>query len=111
MSVNGLLTPAEIDELDRHSMAMASHQIDLAATEASSRLGADRKLEDANDMEDAFFRFIQFHRHLPLHEHYMLHPRILDCVEDLVGADVMAMQSMLFLKPPVCKHVTESLSL
>ena len=30
----------------------------------------------------------------------MLHPRVLDVIQALVGPDVLAMQSMLFLKPP-----------
>ena len=46
------------------------------------------------------FRYIQQHRNIPLHEHYLLHPRVLDVLEQLIGPDVMAMQSMLFLKPP-----------
>ena len=45
-------------------------------------------------------RFIQFHKHLELHERYMLHGGVLDVLAQLVGPDVMAMQSMLFLKPP-----------
>ena len=52
------------------------------------------------DMEDKFFRFIQFHRHLEVHERFMLHLRIRDVLGILLGPDVMAMQSMLFLKPP-----------
>jgi phytanoyl-CoA hydroxylase len=39
------------------------------------------------------------HRKLELHERYLLHPRILDVLEVLIGPDVLALQSMLFLKP------------
>jgi ectoine hydroxylase-related dioxygenase (phytanoyl-CoA dioxygenase family) len=40
------------------------------------------------------------HRKLPIHERYLLHPRILDVVQALIGPDVLALQTMLFLKPP-----------
>lgn len=40
------------------------------------------------------------HRKLEIHERYLLHPRILDVLEVLIGPDVMAMQTMLFLKAP-----------
>ncbi len=40
------------------------------------------------------------HRQMELHERYMLHPRVLDVLEVLIGPDVLAMQTMLFLKPP-----------
>src|SRR3712207_7775939 len=40
------------------------------------------------------------HRKLELHERYLLHPRVLDVLEALIGPDVLALQTMLFLKPP-----------
>ena len=40
------------------------------------------------------------HRRLELHERYLLHPRVLDVLEALIGPDVCAVQTMLFLKPP-----------
>ena len=39
------------------------------------------------------------HRELEIHERFLLHPRILDVLEALIGPDVLALQSMLFLKP------------
>jgi hypothetical protein len=45
-------------------------------------------------------RIHMLHRRLEIHERYLLHPRILDVVEGLVGPDVLALQTMLFLKPP-----------
>ena len=47
-----------------------------------------------------FLRIHMLHRQLELHERYMLHPRVLDVLEVLIGPDVLAMQTMLFLKPP-----------
>jgi ectoine hydroxylase-related dioxygenase (phytanoyl-CoA dioxygenase family) len=40
------------------------------------------------------------HRQLKLHERYMLHPRVLDVLEVIIGPDVLALQTMLFLKGP-----------
>jgi len=40
------------------------------------------------------------HRKHPLHERFLLHPRVLDVLEALIGPDVLALQTMLFLKPP-----------
>src|SRR6266508_597379 len=45
-------------------------------------------------------RVHMLHRELPIHERFLLHPRILDIVQALVGPDVLALQSMLFLKQP-----------
>jgi ectoine hydroxylase-related dioxygenase (phytanoyl-CoA dioxygenase family) len=47
-----------------------------------------------------FLRLHMLHRQLELHERYLLHPRVLDVLEVLIGPDVLAMQTMLFLKPP-----------
>jgi ectoine hydroxylase-related dioxygenase (phytanoyl-CoA dioxygenase family) len=47
-----------------------------------------------------FLRIHMLHRKLALHEKYLLHARVLDVVEVLVGPDVLALQTMLFLKPP-----------
>ena len=94
--VSGLLGAAELAELDRHSMALAQNEVDLSGTGVEPRVDGT----SPQDMEDKFFRFIQFHEHLEIHERFMLHPRVLDVLEVLVGPDLMAMQSMLFLKPP-----------
>jgi phytanoyl-CoA hydroxylase len=44
--------------------------------------------------------FPMLHRTHALHERMALHPGVLDVVQALIGTDVMAMQTMLFLKPP-----------
>jgi phytanoyl-CoA hydroxylase len=45
-------------------------------------------------------RIHMLHRRLEIHERYLLQPRVLDVVEGLVGPDVLALQTMMFLKPP-----------
>jgi hypothetical protein len=52
------------------------------------------------EIERRYLRIHMLHRVLPIHEKYLLHPRVLDVVQALVGPDVSAMQTMLFLKPP-----------
>jgi phytanoyl-CoA hydroxylase len=45
-------------------------------------------------------RIHMLHRRLAIHERFMLYPRILDVVEALIGPDVLALQTMLFVKRP-----------
>ena len=97
LKVEGLLTPEEARELDQYSMNLALNNVDFSKLEG---LNPRNEGTTPADMEDKYFRFIQFHRHLEIHERYMLHPRLLDVLEALIGPDLMAMQSMLFLKPP-----------
>jgi phytanoyl-CoA hydroxylase len=52
------------------------------------------------EIEKRYLRIHMLHRILPIHEKYMLHPRVLDVVQALIGPDVLAMQTMLFLKAP-----------
>ncbi len=40
------------------------------------------------------------HRKLELHERFLLHPRVLDVLQAILAPDVLALQTMLFLKPP-----------
>lgn len=54
----------------------------------------------AEEKAQYFLRIHMLHRKLALHEKYMLHPRVLDALEVLIGPDVLALQTMLFLKPP-----------
>jgi ectoine hydroxylase-related dioxygenase (phytanoyl-CoA dioxygenase family) len=45
-------------------------------------------------------RVHMLHRQLPIHERYLLHPGIVDVVAGLIGPDVLALQTMLFVKGP-----------
>ena len=54
----------------------------------------------AEEKAQYFLRIHMLHRKLEPHERYMLHPRVLDVLQILIGPDVLAMQTMLFLKPP-----------
>jgi phytanoyl-CoA hydroxylase len=72
--VRGLVSPAEVQELLDHVGDFASGRVEE--------------------------RIHMLHRRLEIHERYMLHPRILDVVQALVGPDVLALQTMLFVKRP-----------
>jgi ectoine hydroxylase-related dioxygenase (phytanoyl-CoA dioxygenase family) len=58
-----------------------------------------QELLDHTANEDAL-RIHMLHRTDPVHERYLLHPRIVDVVAGLVGPDVLALQTMLFVKGP-----------
>ena len=47
-----------------------------------------------------FERRHMLHRELEIHERFLLHPGVLDVVEGLIGPDVLALQTMLFVKRP-----------
>lgn len=70
--VRKLLAPAEVHELLEHIEA------------------------DLRDRQRVHF----LHRELAIHERFLLHPRLLDVVAGLVGPDVLALQTMLFVKGP-----------
>ena len=54
-------------------------------------------------MGQHWLRIHMLHRKHALHERFLLQPRILDVLEALIGPDVLALQTMLFLKPPGAK--------
>jgi ectoine hydroxylase-related dioxygenase (phytanoyl-CoA dioxygenase family) len=72
--VRGLLAPAAVAELLAHA----------------EELAADRDL----------LRVHMLHRRFAIDERYLLHPRIIDVVAGLAGPDVLALQTMLFVKRP-----------
>jgi ectoine hydroxylase-related dioxygenase (phytanoyl-CoA dioxygenase family) len=72
--VRGLVSRAEVQELLDHVDAFAS-----------------RRVEE---------RIHMLHRRLEIHERFMLHARVLDVVQALIGPDVLALQTMLFVKRP-----------
>jgi ectoine hydroxylase-related dioxygenase (phytanoyl-CoA dioxygenase family) len=112
LSVPGLVAPEEIEELRRHTEELMQgrlpeQQAEMAERDVRKDTGTTGQRLEAppahlSPMEKAqyFLRIHMLHRKLELHERYMLHPRVLDVLEALIGPDVLAMQTMLFLKPP-----------
>jgi len=107
------LLPAEhVDELRRHTDDLMQGKLPEQRTTMNERdISRDggvsvQALEKPPahlspvEMAQYFLRLHMLHRQLELHERYLLHPRVLDVLEVIVGPDVLALQTMLFLKPP-----------
>ena len=110
--VRGLVSPGEVAELRQHTADLMQgklpeqtrtmQQRDLDGDMAVSVQGLEAPPDHLTPDEKAqyFLRIHMLHRKLQLHERYLLHPRVLDVLEAIMGPDVLALQSMLFLKPP-----------
>lgn len=110
--VRGLVSPQEIAELRRHTEDLMQGKLpeqrltmaerDVSRDGGVTVQGLEKPPEHLSPEQKAqyFLRVHMLHRKLELHERYLLHPRVLDVLEVLIGPDVLALQSMLFLKPP-----------
>ena len=110
--VRGLVSPDEVAELRRHTEDFMQGRLpeqqsrmterDPSGDSGVSMQGLEAPPEHLSPDEKAqfFLRIHMLHRKLELHERYMLHPRVLDVLEAIVSPDLLALQTMLFLKPP-----------
>ena len=111
--VRGLLSPDEVRELREHTEDMmqgrlpeqSARQLDRRDTMGDKGVSVQELAAPPADLSpeekaDYFLRIHMLHRQLELHERYLLHPRVLDVLQVLIGPDVLALQSMLFLKGP-----------
>ncbi len=92
--VRGLVSPEDVQELVQHSEDLMYGRVAAPGIEPPPP-GATPE-----EIERRYLRIHMLHRVLEIHERFLLHPRVLDVLEALIGPDVMAMQSMLFLKFP-----------
>jgi chlorinating enzyme len=92
--VKGLLTQDEVAELKRHAEDLMWGRVNVPKLEPPA---PGMSIEE---IEKRYLRIHMLHRHLEIEERYLLHPRILDVLEALIGPDVMAMQTMYFIKAP-----------
>ena len=90
-----LINQEDIQELLNHTVGIMRGEVTVPGQ-------IDPPPPDATieEIEQRYVRIHQLHCHLEIHERYLLHARILDVLEGLIGPDVMAMQTMLFLKAP-----------
>jgi ectoine hydroxylase-related dioxygenase (phytanoyl-CoA dioxygenase family) len=109
--VRNLVSPAEVAELKQHTedlmqgrlpeqqKSVMTHGKPVAGTDMQS---LERPPDHLSPEEKAEFwlRIHMLHRYLAIHERYLLQPRVLDVLEALIGPDVLAMQTVLFLKGP-----------
>ncbi|MGI8913863.1 MAG: phytanoyl-CoA dioxygenase family protein [Chloroflexota bacterium] len=92
--VPGLVPPEDVQELVGHTDELLQGRLDVPGLEPPPPDATPQELERR------YLRIHMLHRVLEVHERFLLHPRVLDVLEALIGPDVMAMQSMLFLKFP-----------
>ena len=106
-----LVSPEEIDELRLHTEdlmqgRLPEQNLSMSSGDKPSSGTSIQGLEappahlSIEEKAQYFLRIHMLHRQLELHERYLLHPRVLDVLEAIIGPDVLALQTMLFLKPP-----------
>lgn len=101
--VRDLVTPAEVAELRAHTEDLMHGRLPEQEADLVTAHGHTLRVPEGLSPEQRaqhFLRIHMLHRILPLHERYLLHGRVLDVMEVLVGPDVLALQTMLFLKGP-----------
>lgn len=110
--VRGLVSPHEITELQQHTQDLMQGRLpeqnlsmserDPSKDTGTTGQGLEAPPAHLSPMEKAqyFLRIHMLHRKMELHERYLLHPRVLDVLQVLIGPDILALQTMLFLKPP-----------
>ncbi|HYJ13731.1 MAG TPA: phytanoyl-CoA dioxygenase family protein [Thermomicrobiales bacterium] len=109
--VRGLVSESEVAELREHTEDLMQGRLpeqqgthlDLADhTNGVSTQSLASPPEHLSPAEKAeyFLRIHMLHRQLELHERYLLHPGVLDVLQALIGPDLLALQTMLFLKGP-----------
>jgi phytanoyl-CoA hydroxylase len=87
--------PGEVRELTGHVDDLLAGRVEI---EDAPAFGDDNVTAEAR--LDRLLRIHMLHRRLEIHERFMLHPRVVDVVAALVGPDVLALQTMLFVKRP-----------
>jgi phytanoyl-CoA hydroxylase len=109
--VRSLVSAEEIAELRQHTEDLMQGRLPDQSRKMSKRdtqddggvsiqgLEAPPEHLSPDEKVQYFLRIHMLHRRLELHERYLLHPRVLDVLEVLTGPDLLALQSMLFLKP------------
>jgi ectoine hydroxylase-related dioxygenase (phytanoyl-CoA dioxygenase family) len=100
--IPNLVPPEDIAELRAHTEDLMAGRLPQQSpdTPEHERLPLPAAHLSPLEKAQAVARIHMLHRKLPLHERYMLHPRVLDALETLIGPDILALQTMLFLKPP-----------
>jgi ectoine hydroxylase-related dioxygenase (phytanoyl-CoA dioxygenase family) len=109
--VRGLVGAQEVEELRQHTDDLmqgrlpeqrnaSSHLPSSGGAVLVNDFGAPPEHLSPEQKAQFFLRIHMLHRKLELHERYLMHPRVLDVLEVLIGPDVLALQTMLFIKPP-----------
>lgn len=92
--VRGVVLPEHVEELSRHCDDLLAERFDVS--EFVHRPSGQPRRPIAEELH----RIHMGHAKIELWERFLLYPRVLDVVEALIGPDVAAMQTMLFMKAP-----------
>lgn len=106
--IRKLVSQEELAELKAHTEDILTGRLTLEDIDARPAPTESGKVPHSSildptrvsEIERRYVRIHMLHKKFEIHERFLLHPRILDVVEALIGPDVMALQTMLFLKPP-----------
>ncbi|GDY13898.1 hypothetical protein LBMAG53_27760 [Planctomycetota bacterium] len=94
--VRRLVDADDIAEIADHAQAI----LDGTLPGLAELIGRDPAGMTQADLAMASTRLHMLHRRRAEHERWLLHERLLDVLAILIGPDVLALQSMLFIKPP-----------
>jgi chlorinating enzyme len=89
----GVVLPEHVAELLAHTEALLLGETQVEGYEIKPEMSLAER-------EARLLRIHMGHRTMELWERYLLYPRVLDVVQALIGPDVLAMQTMLFMKGP-----------
>jgi len=92
--VRGLVLPEHVEEMLRHTEDLMYGRTELPGVEPPAPNST------MLEMEKRLLRIHMLHREVEIWERYLLYPRVLDVVQALIGPDVLAMQTMMFIKGP-----------
>lgn len=92
--VRGIVSREDVDELVAHTEDLMYGRIHVEGVEPPPPNATQKELEAR------LLRIHMLHERLAIWERFLLHPRVLDVVEVLTGPDVLALQTMLFIKAP-----------
>lgn len=91
--VRNLITPNDVAALQTFSMDVLHGRVTVPGVPAPTS-------NELHELYKRFTRIHMLHRQMAAAERYLLYPRVLDVLEALIGPDVLALQTMLFLNPP-----------
>ncbi len=94
--VKGLFSPAEVEEIKEHFTEIHRDGVPGFYEPAKINEAAD----NPNDPLNVYPRVVHPHRFDKLSFRYMLHPGVKEVLNDLLGEDPFAVQSMYYYKPP-----------
>ena len=92
--VRGLASPDVVEELKCYADDMLYGRIDAPGA---------RPLNFESTPSERYARFSRIHmihRHHAVAEEHFLYPPVIDVLEALIGPDVLALQTMMFINPP-----------